>query len=124
LIGMVEGGENSPLLRRISSIRKQLAGELGYFLPPVRVADTLSLRPREYAILLKGVEISRYELPQGCDLAIPMGPPDPSIQGTPTKEPAFGMNALWIPSQRAERARNSGYTVVDAVSVLGTHLSE
>ncbi|HEX3877950.1 MAG TPA: flagellar biosynthesis protein FlhA [Bryobacteraceae bacterium] len=124
LVSMVEGAENSPLLRRISSIRKQLATDLGYLLPAVRVADNLSLRPREYAILLKGVEISRYELPQGCDLAIPMGPPDPSIQGTPTKEPAFGMNAMWIPSQRAERARNAGYTVVDAVSVLGTHLSE
>ena len=124
LVNMVEGAENSPLLRRISSIRKQLAGDLGYLLPPVRVADNLALRAREYAILLKGVEISRFELPQGCDLAIPMGPPDPSLQGTPTREPAFGMNALWIPSERAERARNAGYTVVDGVSVLGTHLSE
>jgi flagellar biosynthesis protein FlhA len=124
LVKMVEGGENSPLLRRISSIRKQLASDLGYLLPPVRVADNLSLRSREYAILLKGVEISRYELPQGCDLAIPMGPPDPTLQGTPTRDPAFNMNALWIPSERAERARNAGYTVVDAVSVLGTHLSE
>ncbi len=124
LVNMVEGAENSPLLRRISSIRKQLAGDLGYLLPPVRVADNLALRAREYAILLKGVEISRFELPQGCDLAIPMGAPDPSLQGTPTREPAFGMNALWIPSERAERARNAGYTVVDGVSVLGTHLSE
>ena len=124
LVGMVEGGENSPLLRRISSIRKQLAGDLGYLLPPVRVADNLSLRTREYAILIKGIEIARYELPQGCDLAIPMGAPDPGLQGTPTREPAFGMNALWIPSERADRARNGGYTVVDSVSVLGTHLSE
>jgi flagellar biosynthesis protein FlhA len=124
LVKMVEGGENSPLLRRISSIRKQLASDLGYLLPPVRVADNLSLRSREYAILLKGVEISRYELPQGSDLAIPMGPPDPTLQGTPTRDPAFNMNALWIPSDSAERARNAGYTVVDAVSVLGTHLSE
>jgi flagellar biosynthesis protein FlhA len=124
LISLVEGAENSPLLRRISSIRKQLATDLGYLLPAVRVADNLSLRAREYAILLKGVEISRYELPQGCDLAIPMGAPDPTLQGTPTREPAFGMNALWIPTERADRARNAGYTVVDGVSVLGTHLSE
>jgi flagellar biosynthesis protein FlhA len=124
LISLVEGAENSPLLRRISSIRKQLAGDLGYLLPAVRVADNLSLRAREYAILLKGVEISRYELPQGCDLAIPTGAPDPTLQGTPTREPAFGMNALWIPSERADRARNAGYTVVDSASVLGTHLSE
>jgi flagellar biosynthesis protein FlhA len=124
LVGLVEGAENSPLLRRISAIRKQLASDLGYLLPAVRVADNLSLRAREYAILLKGVEISRYELPQGCDLAIPVGPPDPSLQGAPTREPAFGINALWIPSARADRARNAGYTVVDGVSVLGTHLSE
>jgi flagellar biosynthesis protein FlhA len=124
LIGMVEGAQDSPLLRRISAIRKQLATDLGYLLPPVRVADNLGLRSREYVISLKGVEISRYELPQGQELAIPTGPPDPALQGIATREPAFGMAALWIPGERAERARNAGYTVVDGVSVLGTHLSE
>src|SRR5580692_6759279 len=124
LIGMVEGAQESPLLRRISAIRKQLATDLGYLLPPVRVADNLGLRSREYVISLKGVEISRYELPQGQELAIPTGPPDPALQGVATREPAFGMAALWIPGERAERARNAGYTVVDGVSVLGTHLSE
>jgi flagellar biosynthesis protein FlhA len=123
LVGLVEGGGESPLLRRISGIRRQLATELGYLLPPVRVTDNLSLRSREYVISLKGVEISRYELPQNCELAVPMGQPDPGIEGQPTREPAFGMSALWIPSDRAERARNAGYTVVDGVSVLGTHLS-
>jgi flagellar biosynthesis protein FlhA len=124
LIGMVEGAQESPLLRRISAIRKQLATDLGYLLPPVRVADNLGLRSREYVISLKGVEISRYELPQGQELAIPTGPPDPALQGIATREPAFGMAALWVPAERAERARNAGYTVVDGVSVLGTHLSE
>jgi flagellar biosynthesis protein FlhA len=124
LINLVEGGHDSALLRRISNIRKQLAADFGYLLPPVRVADNLSLRSREYVISLKGVEISRYELPQGSELAIPMGTPDPSIQGQPTREPAFGMSALWIPAERAEKARNAGFTVVDSVSVLGTHLSE
>jgi flagellar biosynthesis protein FlhA len=123
LVGLVEGGGESPLLRRISGIRRQLATELGYLLPPVRVTDNLSLRSREYVISLKGLEIARYELPQSCELAIPMGQPDPGIEGQPTREPAFGMTALWIPSERAERARNAGYTVVDGVSVLGTHLS-
>src|SRR5207248_6098910 len=70
LIGMVEGGANSSLLRRIAGIRKQLAGELGYMLPAVRVTDNLMLGAREYAIRLKGVEISRFELKQGCELAI------------------------------------------------------
>jgi flagellar biosynthesis protein FlhA len=124
LVGLVEGAADSPLLRRIASIRKQLAGELGYVLPPVRVTDNLSLRSREYVILLKGVEIARYEMPQGCELAISTGEGSPPLEGRPTREPAFGMAAFWIPADRAERARNSGYTVVDAVSVLGTHLAE
>jgi flagellar biosynthesis protein FlhA len=124
LVGLVDGAQESPLLRRISTIRRQLAGELGYLLPPVRVTDNLSLRSREYVISLKGVEISRYELPQGCELAVPSGQPQQPLEGQATREPAFGIAALWIPSERAERARNAGYTVVDPVSVLGTHLSE
>ncbi|MBZ5723577.1 MAG: flagellar biosynthesis protein FlhA [Acidobacteriia bacterium] len=124
LVGLVEGGQNSALLQRIAGIRRQLAGDLGYLLPPVRVTDNLSLRSREYMISLKGVEIARYELPQGCELAIATGPGAGALEGQPTREPAFGMNALWIPSERAQKARNSGYTVVDGVSVLGTHLSE
>jgi flagellar biosynthesis protein FlhA len=124
LVGLVDGAQDSPLLRRISAIRRQLATDLGYVLPPVRVTDNLSLRSREYVISLKGVEISRYELPQGCELAIAGGHVDPLLEGQSTREPAFGMSALWIPNERAERARNSGYAVVDGVSVLGTHLSE
>lgn len=124
LVNFVEGGQESPLLRRIASIRRQLATDLGYLLPAIRVTDNLSLKSREYVVLLKGVEISRYELPQGCELAIPTGRGDTTIEGQPTREPAFGMPALWIPAERVERAHQAGYTVVDAVSVLGTHLAE
>jgi flagellar biosynthesis protein FlhA len=124
LVGLVDGGAESPLLRRISAIRKQMAQDLGFLLPPVRVTDNLTLRGREYAIALKGIEISKFELPQGCELAIPSGQPTPGFEGQPTREPAFGMNALWIPTERAEKARQAGYTVVDGISVLGTHLSE
>jgi flagellar biosynthesis protein FlhA len=124
LVGLVEGAQESPLMRRIGAIRRQLAQDLGFLLPPVRVADNLSLRSREYAISLKGAEISRFELPQGCELAIPTGSVGPGIEGQATREPAFGMSALWIPSERSERARQAGYTVVDGVSVMGTHLSE
>jgi flagellar biosynthesis protein FlhA len=124
LVKLVDGGANSPLLRRISGIRRQLAGDLGYIFPPVRVTDNLALRPREYAISLKGVEIARYEIPQGCDLAIPVGKAIAPLSGQATREPAFGMPAWWIPSDQAERARRANYTVVDAVSVLGTHLAE
>jgi flagellar biosynthesis protein FlhA len=124
LVGLVEGAQDSPLLRRIAGIRRQLASDLGYLLPPVRVTDNLSLRGREYLVSLKGVEIARYELPQGCELAIPAGPGTAPIEGQATREPAFGMNALWIAGERAEKARGCGYTVVDGVSVLGTHLAE
>jgi len=117
-------GEELVIGHNSSAIRRQLASDLGYLLAPVRVTDNLALRSREYVISLKGVEISRYELPQGCELAIPTGAARGPIEGQATKDPAFGMNAFWIPADRSERARHSGYTVVDSVSVMGTHLSE
>ncbi len=124
LVSMVEGGPSSAFLQRISAIRKSLAGQLGYLLPPVKVNDNISLSPREYTILLKGVEVSRYELPSGHELAIPTGATNPPVEGKATKEPAFGLSATWIPLQSLELARSRGYTVVDPVSVLGTHLTE
>jgi flagellar biosynthesis protein FlhA len=73
---------------------------------------------------MKAAEIARYELPQGCELAIPAGKTAVKFDGQATREPAFGLPALWIASDAAEKARNSGYTVVDPLSVLGTHLAE
>ena len=124
LVGLADGGQNSPLLRRIAAIRRQLATELGYLLPPVRVTDNLSLRAREYMISLKSAEVSRYELPQGYELAIAAGHAEKALTGQATREPAFGMPAWWVPAEGAAEARNAGYTVVDPVSVLATHLSE
>ncbi len=124
LVKLVEGAQNSPLLRRIAGIRRQMATDLGYMLPPVRVTDNLQLKANEYLILLKGVEIARFELMQNCDLAIHPGGGPPQMEGVATKDPAFGIPALWIPSDRSEAARSLGYTVVDAVGVLGTHLAE
>ena len=125
LVRFVEGGQQSPLLRRIAGIRRQLALDLGFLLPPVRVTDNLNLKAREYQISLKGVALARYELPAGCELAIPPASGgEARIEGTPTREPAFGIAALWIPSSEMERAKAAGYTVVDAISVLGTHLAE
>src|SRR5581483_8247556 len=133
LVNLVEGGQNSPLLKRISSIRRQLTTELGYILPAVRVTDNLTLKAREYVIFLKGVEVSRYELIQGCELALQSSldarSDDKSdkpekIEGIPTREPAFGIPAVWISPDRAEQARRAGYTVVDTISILGTHLGE
>jgi len=124
LVKLVEGGHNSPLLRRIAAIRRQLATELGYLLPPVRVTDNLSLRSREYVILLKGVEVARNDMPQGCELAIHPGKTATQLEGIQTREPAFGIPAVWIRPEQTDAARSAGYTVVDATSILGTHLSE
>ncbi len=124
LVRLVEGGQNSALLRRIAGIRRQMAADLGYMLPPVRVTDNLQLKACEYVVLLKGAEIGRFELLQNCELAIHPGGAAQPLEGIATREPAFGIPALWIPSEKADDARSKGYTVVDSVSVLGTHLAE
>lgn len=124
LIRLVEGGQNSPFLRRIAAIRRQLATDLGYLLPPVRVTDNVSLKVREYTVSLKGVEIARFDMPQGCELALHPANKEARLDGTPTREPAFGLTAFWITPDKLELARRSGFTVVDAVSIMGTHLSE
>lgn len=124
LVKFVDGGQNSPLLRRIGAIRRQLASDLGFLLPPVRVTDNLGLKVQEYVILLKGMEIARYEMVQNSELAIQSSREAPPIEGIKTRDPAFGMPAVWVPTSRSENAKASGYTVVDSVSVLGTHLSE
>jgi flagellar biosynthesis protein FlhA len=124
LVKYVGGKEESPLLKRIAAIRKQLAGDIGFLLGPVRVIDNIALRAHEYVVLLKGAEIGRYELPPGCELAIPVGKADPPPGGKATKEPAFGMAGFWVPADQVEAAKRKGFTVVDPVSVMGTHLAE
>jgi flagellar biosynthesis protein FlhA len=124
LVQLVEGGQNSPLLRRIASIRRQLATELGYIVPPVRVTDNLTLKAREYVISMKGVELARYELAHGCELAIHADDKAGKIEGLETREPAFGIPAVWIAPENTDKARQAGYTIVDTISVLGTHLGE
>ncbi|MES1257894.1 MAG: flagellar biosynthesis protein FlhA, partial [Acidobacteriota bacterium] len=93
LLTLIADGAHSPLLRRIGGIRKQLAAELGFIIPAVRVTDNLSLRSREYAIQLKGIEIARFELPPGSELAIAVTASDRPPDGRPTKDPAFGVPA-------------------------------
>jgi flagellar biosynthesis protein FlhA len=125
LVKFVEGGAASPLLRRIAGIRRQLASELGYLVPAVRVTDNLSLKVGEYVIHLKGVELVRFELVQNHELAIYSGSGSPPmLEGIPAREPAFGIPAFWITADKTDTARTAGYTVVDSLSVLGTHLSE
>src|SRR5262249_42206358 len=135
LVRLVEGAQNSPLLRRIAGIRRQMATDLGYMVPPIRVTDNLQLKASEYVVSLKGAELARFELMPNRELAIhpaitsksPDAIPSPGmarLDGVPTHEPAFGIPALWITPDQADRARAQGYTVVDGVSVLGTHLAE
>jgi flagellar biosynthesis protein FlhA len=124
LISFLTGGANSQLLKRIGGIRKQLATDLGFIIPPVRVADNLALRAREYSICLKGVEMARFELPPGMELAIALTATEKPPEGKPTKDPAFGVAAWWVPTSLAEKTRSMGYTVIDPLSVISTHLSE
>lgn len=124
LVRHVEGGATSPLLRRISSIRKQLASDLGYVLPPVRVTDNLNLKAHEYVVLLKGAEIARMELPAGHELAIRSRPEAPPLPGKEVLDPAFGLPSIWIHADKRDEARKLGYTVADPLSVIGTHLAE
>jgi flagellar biosynthesis protein FlhA len=108
----------------VAAVRRQLATDLGYVLPAVRFKDNLSLKSHEYAVCVKGVEISRFEMPPGQELAIAVGKPSKSIEGTATREPAFGIPAVWIRNTQADVARQSGYTVVDPVTLMATHISE
>ncbi|PYS30250.1 MAG: EscV/YscV/HrcV family type III secretion system export apparatus protein, partial [Acidobacteria bacterium] len=124
LIGFVDVQQGGDFLNRIRSIRKQIAQELGIIVPPVNITDNLKLGPRQYSILLKGIEIARGELAADKFLAINPGNVTGPIDGTPTTEPTFGLPAFWISKDNREKAQMMNYTVVDPATVLATHLTE
>ncbi|MEW6246978.1 MAG: flagellar biosynthesis protein FlhA [Nitrospirota bacterium] len=125
LISLVEGNRAGTLLERIKALRRQIAESLGFVIPPIHIRDNLQLRPNEYAILLKGAELAKAEVLPSHVLAIDPGTVQKGLlQGIATKEPAFGLPALWIPEQAREQAQLAGYTVVDASAAIATHLSE
>ncbi|MFQ5718817.1 MAG: flagellar biosynthesis protein FlhA [Acidobacteriota bacterium] len=125
LVSMVnEKGSSGSVLDKIQGIRRQVAGELGFIVPPVRVRDNLRLPSDGYTILLRGNEIGSFTIPPGRVLAIDPGHTTAKIEGVPTREPAFGLDALWVATEQADAARAAGYTVVDAPSLIGTHLLE
>jgi len=124
LVSLVDERQNGTLLTRVRSIRKQIATETGLVVPPVRIADNLQLGPRAYSILVKGVEVARGELYPERLLAINPGSVTRKVEGTQTKEPAFGLPATWIAQDQRDAASAAGYTVVDATTALSTHLSE
>lgn len=123
LIPMIDEDNNDNLLRRITSIRRQLMSELGLILPVVRIRDNLRLTPQAYRIKIRGQEIASGEIALDRLLAIP-GSDSEEMQGTPTTEPAFGLPALWIHETEQGQAELKGYTVVTPLSVLCTHLTE
>jgi flagellar biosynthesis protein FlhA len=124
LIRYVDASQGGDFLDRIKSIRRQIAVEMGLLVPPVHITDNLQLNPRQYAILLKGVQIARGELVQDHLLAINPGTAREEVPGVATVEPAFGLQARWIKSLDRERAQLAGYTLVDPATVLATHLTE
>ena len=124
LVALVDKNQGGQLLTRVRALRQNLAQQLGFIVPPVHITDNVRLKPKEYVIALRGSEIARWELYQDQLLAISSeGTPRP-LPGIATKEPAFGVAALWIPPALQNQALASGYAVVDQTSVLATHLAE
>lgn len=124
LITLVEPGQHGGLLDHIRSLRRQFAQSLGLVVPPIRVRDNVQLDPNAYRVLLGGQEIARGDLRAGQFLAMDPSGAAPAIDGVETIEPAFGLPARWIQESDKDRAELLGYTVIDAASVLITHLTE
>lgn len=124
LVTLVDEAQGGSLLARIRGIRRQIASETGVVVPPVRVTDNLQLGPRVYVLMLRGVEVARGELYPDRLLAVNPGNVSATLAGTPTKEPAFGLPAVWIGPDQRDTALGAGYTVVDPTTAISTHLSE
>lgn len=124
IIPLIDPGQGGDMLDRIGTIRKQMALEMGIVVPPIRIRDNIQIKPTEYILRVKGAEAGRGELLPDHYLAMNTGAAEEDLIGVPTTEPAFGLPALWISPDLRDKAEAMGYTVVDAPSVLATHLSE
>jgi flagellar biosynthesis protein FlhA len=124
LVNLVDVQQGGQLLARVKALRSSLAVQLGFIVPPIHITDNVRLKPREYVISLRGVEIARWEMLEDKVLAISSELTPPPLAGTSTREPAFGVAALWIDRALEPQALTSGYAVVDQTSVLSTHLAE
>ena len=123
LIPLVDRNQGGELMTRIKGVRKKLSEELGFLVQAVHIRDNLELAPNSYRITLLGAPVGESEVFPDRELAINPGGVSGTIQGTATKDPAFGMDAVWIDKSRREQAQGLGFTVVDASSVIATHLS-
>ncbi len=124
LIPLVDEKQGGQMLNRVRALRRHLATELGFIVPSVHITDNLRLRPREYVVMLRGVEIGRWQTEANCLLAVNADPKARVLPGIETKEPAFGVSAKWIEIGLEEQALAAGYSVVDQTAVIGTHLAE
>ncbi|HVW45807.1 MAG TPA: flagellar biosynthesis protein FlhA [Solirubrobacterales bacterium] len=124
LVPLVEAGQGGGLMGRVGAMRKQLAGELGTVIPPVRIHDELGLDSHEYVLRVRGSEVARGRIMPGHQLAMDSGEAAGQLPGVPTTEPAFGLPATWVPDAARAEAEALGYTVVDPESVVATHLTE
>ena len=124
LIRLVDRKQGGDLLDRITNIRRQMAIELGVIVPPIRIRDNVQLEPNQYVVKLRGAAVAKAELMPGYLLAIDSGAVSQPITGIDTKEPAFGLPALWIGETERATAEHRNYTVVEPTSVLATHLTE
>ena len=124
LIKIADPNQGGDLLDRIKAMRKKIASEYGFLVPQIRIKDNLNLKPNEYQILLKGVEVARGEIYPDKYLAMATPMVIEEIDGIKVKEPAFGIDAIWIDEDKKEEALMNGYTVVDPSTVIVTHLSE
>jgi flagellar biosynthesis protein FlhA len=123
LIPLVDQSQQGELLGRIKSIRKKIAQDIGFLVPVVHIRDNLEIKPNTYVISLKGVEIGRGEAFPNQWMAINPGQVSGTLPGTPTQDPAFGLPAVWIDGNMRQQAQIHGYTVVDACTVMATHLN-
>ena len=121
---MVDEKQGGTLLNRVRALRRHLSSEMGFLVPPVHISDNLRLRPREYLISLRGIEIGRWHLEGTQVLAVSGDPQRRPLPGKETREPAFRVPAVWIVPSVEEQAIAAGYSVVDAVTVIATHLGE
>ncbi|MAE02153.1 flagellar biosynthesis protein FlhA [Pseudoalteromonas lipolytica] len=124
LIPLVDQSQGGELLNRIKGVRKKLSQELGFLVPPVHIRDNLELDPNAYRITMMGVSSGEGELKHGDELAINPGQVFGPIKGVETKDPAFGLDAVWIKPDQKDEAQSLGYTVVDAATVVATHISQ
>ena len=123
LIPLVNPETGGQLLPRVKGVRKKLSAELGFLIQPIRIRDNLDLEPDAYNIVMNGVVRGKGEIKVGQELAINPGQVHGSLEGTPTKEPAFGLDAIWIDATQRDYARTLGYTVVDPATAIATHLN-